>query len=152
MIHKDEYENLIGMGEDTAFDILKFIFNGKYIIDRQVKISTIFEIYSPKNYPKPSKEHLRSSIDIMMTKNVLDRFENKKFIRAKKIAIRIQGKGHTGEHKSKTDRVQKEMLEDWGFVVIDIHIRDAPNLFKERLNPDSVLELCYPLVKSGIKF
>ncbi len=149
MIKKDEYGNFIGKGEDTAYDILKFIFNGKYIIDRQIKISTIFGIYSPRNYPRPSEEHLKSSIDIMMTKL---RLKNLHIKTTKKIAIRIQGKGHTGEHKAITDGVQKKMLEDWGFQVIDIHIRDAPNLFKERLNPDSVMELIHPLVKSGIKF
>ena len=85
MIEKDSVGNFIGKGENVAFDILRFIFNGKYIIDRQVKISTIFGIYSPKKYPKPSEEHLKSSIDIMMTKV---RLKNLKFKTTKIIAIR----------------------------------------------------------------
>lgn len=130
--------NLIGAGENTTYHYLKqltflqprslkeFPRNGIY---RQVPLKWII---SKTEFKELSEAHQKGSIDIFLVLNQA------------RVAIRVQGKGHgdglKGIGKVQHDKVQKNLLEQYCSLV-DIHIRECPNIFKERIGLQSKLEV-----------
>lgn len=119
-------ECFIGDGEDTTLAILKIFFPTAEF-ERQIPIgnyvsSEIYDLYDPV--------YKKASIDIGM------------WYMGHNFAIRVQGDDHTGDIKARKDRIQKKDIEDTGADIVDIFFRECPNIFKERLNWDSVIEFC----------
>lgn len=140
-----EYEsgNFIGAGESATFHILKYLTklhskslkqfpeNGIY---RQVPLEWLIHKH---DYNLLSDAHKKGSIDILIIVNQI------------RIAVRVQGKGHgqglKGLGKAKHDLVQEKLLKKYCNVV-NIHLRECPNIFKER-----VTEIAINEVKSSFK-
>ena len=68
----------------------------------------------------------------------------------RKIAVRVQGKGHEGILKSARDTVQKKLLEWNGCVVVDLTWMECPYLFKEQKDENSYLEVMNAFKNSGL--
>ena len=111
-----ETNNLVGHGEDVAFEILKNLTHLKYRtlkqfpnydgIYRQVPIQWLVHQH---DYEMLSQAHKNGSIDILINLN------------QRKVCVRIQGKGHgsglKGLGKAQHDKLQKELLEKYCQVV-----------------------------------
>jgi len=133
MVFKDENNNWIGRGERTAQKILEFVFHSCYV-DTQVPMSRLQGLYDPQRKDKLSDENLKRTIDLFVVSH-----DRRKKVN---IAVRVQDtKGHKGDISGNNDSVQRAYLETWGIKVIDLHERECPNLFKERLDWKSVLEV-----------
>ena len=119
---------IIGKGEKTTVDILKDVLdNNHYYITTQVPFKTLlsYEFYEDGLSDRQKKE----SVDIV----VYNGFQP--------LCIRVQGEDHTGILKSQRDLVQQKMLEWRGNIVIDLWFHDCPELFKEKLNNNSIKEV-----------
>lgn len=130
MMFDPESGNKVGAGEVATYNILKhltflrprslkeFPKNGIY---KQIPIEWIIHKH---DFNLLSEPHQKGSIDIFLVLN------------QKKIAVRVQGKGHgeflKGIGKAQHDKVQKSLLEKYCNVV-DIELRECPNVFKERV-------------------
>lgn len=135
-----EYEsgNFIGAGEIATFNILKYLTNlhakslkqfpenGVY---RQVPLEWLIHKH---DYQMLSDAHKKGSVDILIVFNQI------------KIAVRVQGKGHgqflKGLGKAKHDLVQEKLLKKYCSLV-DIHLRECPNVFKERVTETAINEI-----------
>lgn len=144
ILHKDELGNWIGIGEDSALIILKMIFK-KSVFDTQVKLSKIlaWHKYTPEHF---TQRNQKETIDIFM-----GRFYGKTGQKFKSHAIRIQDTHHIGDCTATADRHQKDLLEQAGVIVVDLHQRDCRELFKERVNHKSIWEVCNGLISAGVK-
>ena len=134
-MHKDAKGNLIGRGEDATFAILSHPLRE---IERQVKTTKL--ITDPEEMEIMSAENKRRSIDLY--------FEEA----GTKFCIRVNNGGkrstfnkgnHISDGKSRIDKIQKRDLETYGYTVIDVNERDNPNIFKEKVNDDSIKELLF---------
>jgi len=136
--------NFIGRGEKSAEKILQFCFP-KSLIVTQVPIKLVWDKLAPADYPGLSQEQMDSSIDIMVFGNVA--------WKKPMIAFRVQNginqkgkiRGHAGDTKHPRDEAQKHFLEDCGVIVADAKEWECKQLFKERVNYLSVLEVCTAL-------
>jgi len=138
MMVDPDSQNFIGAGENTVFHYLKqltllparslkeFPRNGIY---RQLPLKWII---SRTEFKQLSDAHQKGSIDIFIILNQT------------RVAVRVQGKGHgqglKGIGKVQHDKVQAELIKKYASLV-DIQIRECPNLFKERLGIQSKIEL-----------
>lgn len=138
-----ESGNIIGAGEDATFHILKYLTNlkpkslkefPKTGIYRQVPLEWLVHKH---DYNLLSDAHKKGSVDILIIANQI------------RIAVRVQGKGHgeglKGLGKAKHDLVQEKLIKKYCSLV-DIHLRECPNIFKER-----VTEIAINEVKSSFK-
>lgn len=130
--------NYLGIGEHSVYRILssltflrprslkEFPRNGIY---KQVPIKSII---SRREFNLLSEPHQKGSIDIFLILN------------QKQVAIRVQGNGHgkflKGMGKAQHDKVQKNYLQKYCDIV-DIDIRECPNIFKERVTENAKLEV-----------
>jgi len=125
----------IGRGERTCKRILEQIFPTSPVITQiSIKSCVKDEIY--KFYDEVYK---KATLDLILVHH------------EKYIAIRIQDKHHTGAKTSQKDVIQKQDMIDNGVIVVDIHERDAPYLFREKFNYKSVLEVLVPFAKAEVK-
>lgn len=131
--------NYIGAGESVAFDILKEISGlqerpythfPRVGIYRQVPVILIYDNDQLTNL---ADYHKKSSVDIFLVTS-----EDEYNPRYCKIAVRIEGK--KGDFKMVRQGVQKRYLGRW-CQVVDIHKRDAPELFKNRNSEKSRNEI-----------
>ena len=133
-----ESNNFVGVGEFATYSILKhltllkprslkeFPRNGIY---KQVPLQWII----PKNeFARLSQAHQKGSIDLFLIAN------------QRKIAIRVQGKGHgqglKGLGKAKHDKVQENLIKQ-KCDLVDILIQECKNVFKERVTNESINEI-----------
>ena len=119
---------IIGKGEKTTVEILRDLLdNSHYYIATQVPFKTLLshEFYEDGLSERQQKE----SVDIV----VYNGFQP--------LCIRVQGKDHTGILKSQRDLVQQKMLEWSGNIVVDLWFHDCTDLFKEKLNDNSIKEV-----------
>ena len=117
---------IIGNGEDTTLEILRIFFPTAEF-ERQLKIgnfvkSNVWELYD--------EVYKKATIDIGM------------WYMGHNFPVRVQGKNHKGDIIAQKDRIQKKDMEDNGNDVIDILFTECPNIFKEQLNWDSIIEFC----------
>jgi len=125
---------IIGRGEKLAERILDFMFPGCYVLTQTPVIYWIRK-FGPHFEEYTSEEHLKRTLDLVVISGEF----NKDNI---KMVVRIQDtKSHSGDLKSKIDSVQKGILEDIGFKVIDIHESEAKILFSNKRSWRSVWEL-----------
>lgn len=133
-----ESNNFIGAGEHATYNILKhltllkprslreFPRNGIY---RQVPLQWIV---SKAEFNELSEAHQKGSIDIFLVAN------------QRKIAVRVQGKGHgnglKGLGKAKHDKVQESLIRQ-NCDLVDILLNECKNVFKERSSNEAINEI-----------
>ncbi len=123
-------ECFIGRGEDIVYYLIqKILPNGEY--KQQVNLSDLVEI------PQGFSRHLKETIDIFVT------------YKKQRIAIRLQNK--KGSLKMLAESNQKDLLKRAGYLVVDIDENQSPNVFAEKQNYLTLLEIVYPLFKVGVK-
>ena len=130
--------NFVGKGEWATHCILKQLTLLKprsleeYPKNGIYKQLSLKKLISRADFNELSEEHQKGSIDIFIILNQT------------RVAVRVQGKGHgqglKGIGKVQHDKVQAELIKKYASLV-DIQIRECPNLFKERLGIQSKIEL-----------
>ena len=134
-----EYRNgqkvIIGRGEDTAREILKIFYPPKKAeILTQLEVSALI-----KEDELMGEMQGKRTVDLYM------------YYRKRDFVIRVQGtSNHSGEIAGKKDRLQKELLERHQIKVIDLSFLECPEMFKERINRDSILEVGNILKIEGV--
>ncbi len=137
-MRKDIAGNWIGKGEDSALIILQGLLNKGHFI-RQIKLSDIIKC---KDYPeKLSERQQKETIDILF----------QPYFEGKDIAVRVQDSRHRGQGLARADRHQRDILEACSVTVVDLHQNECPELFKERVNYISILEVCQALKLAKVK-
>ena len=84
--------------------------------------------------------HRKSSVDFVVV-------TNKKQI----LAVYVNGKDHNGTIKSKRDSVRYSLLQKSMILVVVIPSYECKNIFLEKLNYLSFLEVCNMLNLAGVK-
>ena len=126
---------IIGQGEVAALDIVKEMFGNSSEYLTQVKLSNMV---TPEYLETFSDRQLKETIDIV----VVTVFEN--------LAIRVQDKHHASARMATIDNIQKNMLEWNGWKVIDVWHYECKELWKDKVNSKSKLELELAIKESGI--
>ena len=99
-------------------------------IYRQLPVSYVYDNEQMKYL---AEFHKKSSVDIFLVTA-----EDEYNPRLCKIAVRVEGK--KGDLKMQRQSVQKWLLSKW-CQIVDVHVRNSPELFKDRVNEKSRLEL-----------
>lgn len=132
-------QNIIGAGEDATFLHLKELTGLEELdhkefpnvgIYRQLPVTLIYDndqLYHLADF------HKKSSVDIFLV-TAIDEYNP----RLCKIAVRVEGK--KGDLKMQRQGVQKWLLGKW-CQIVDVHLRNCPELFKDRINSKSKQEL-----------
>ncbi|MDE1971512.1 MAG: hypothetical protein KGI50_08130 [Patescibacteria group bacterium] len=145
----DMFGNLIGEGEDATFEILKEMsglsenphtYFPKIGIYRQLPVSYVYDNEQMKYL---AEFHKKSSIDIFLVTA-----EDEYNPRLCKIAVRVEGK--KGDLKMQRQGVQKWLLSKW-CQIVDIHKRNCPELFKDKVNEKSRQELVSSFRESRVE-
>ena len=126
----------IGQGEVAALKIVKDMFGNSSEYLTQVKLSNMV---SPEYLETFSDRQLKETIDIV----VVTPFEF--------LAIRIQDKHHASVRMSTIDNIQKNMLEWNGWKVIDVWHYECKELWKDKVNAKSRLELELAINESSVE-
>ena len=126
----------IGQGEVAALEIVKDMFGNSSEYMTQVKLSNMV---SPEYLETFSERQLKETIDIV----VVTVFEF--------LAIRIQDKHHASARMSSIDNIQKLMLEWNGWKVIDVWHYECKELWKDKVNAKSRLELELAINESSVE-
>jgi hypothetical protein len=126
---------IIGQGEVAALEIIKDMFgnNAEYLT--QIKLSDMVTAEYLETF---SERQLKETIDIV----VITGFQP--------MAIRIQDKHHSSARMSTIDNIQKLMLEWNGWKVIDVWHYECKELWKDKVNAKSKLELELAIKESSI--
>ena len=127
---------IIGQGEMAALKIVKDMFGNSSEYLTQVKLSNMV---SPEYLETFSDRQLKETIDIV----VVTPFEF--------LAIRIQDKHHASARMSSIDNIQKLMLEWNGWKVIDVWHYECKELWKDKVNAKSRLELELAINESSVE-
>jgi hypothetical protein len=127
---------IIGQGEMAALKIVKDMFGNSSEYMTQVKLSNMV---SPEYLETFSERQLKETIDIV----VVTVFEF--------LAIRIQDKHHASARMSSIDNIQKLMLEWNGWKVIDVWHYECKELWKDKVNAKSRLELELAINESSVE-
>ena len=132
-------QNYIGDGEDATFEHLRNMTGlqelphkdfPKIGIYRQLPVTLIYDndqLYHLADF------HKKSSVDIFVIFA-----EDEYHPKLCKIAVRVEGK--KGDLKMQRQGVQKWLLGKW-CQIVDVHLRNCPELFKDRINQKSRQEL-----------
>ena len=126
---------IIGQGEVATLEIMKEMFGNSSEYMTQVKLSNMV---TPEYLETFSDRQLKETIDIV----VVTVFEN--------LAIRVQDKHHASARMATIDNIQKNMLEWNGWKVIDIWYYECKELWKDRVNEKSRLELELAIKESSV--
>ena len=126
---------IIGQGEVAALEIVKDIFGKSSEYLTQVKLS---DMVSPEYLETFSDRQLKETIDIV----VVTLFEH--------IAIRVQDKHHASARMATIDNIQKLMLEWNGWKVVDVWHYECNELWKDKVNTKSRLELEMAIKESSV--
>jgi len=126
---------IIGQGEVATLEIVKEMFGNSSEYLTQVKLS---DMVAPEYLETFSDRQLKETIDIV----VVTLFEY--------IAIRVQDKHHTSARMATIDNIQKLMLEWNGWKVVDIWHYECKELWKDKVNKRSRLELENAIKESRI--
>jgi hypothetical protein len=126
---------IIGQGEVAALEIIKDMFGNSCEYLTQVKLS---DMITAEYLETLSDRQLKETIDIV----VLTGFQY--------LAIRVQDKHHSSARMATIDNIQKLMLEWNGWKVIDIWHYECKELWKDKVNKKSRLELELAIKESSI--
>lgn len=147
-LRTDQYGNLIGAGEDTAFAILQFVFqlyhkdNNEFPIPGIYRQLSIMKLLDSKitNEIKFSKEFQRHAVDLVIVtprKNI--------------IAVYVNGCDHNGSIKSSRDALRHHYLQESKVATVILRKNECQELFKEKLNYESTLQVCNGLKTAEVK-
>ena len=129
-------EEFIGSGELTLVQILRELFPTG-TIKTQVKVSELLR----GDYKKSmSTRQEIETVDVVL-----------EIPRKDPIVLRVQGKDHLGIRKSQLDKIQKRILEMNRYKVIDVWYYEAPQLFRDKLNSNSRVEVKWILKRNNIR-
>ena len=117
---------IIGQGEVAALEIIKDMFGNSCEYLTQVKLS---DMVTPEYLDTFSDRQLKETIDIVVDTGF------------QYLAIRVQDKHHASARMATIDNIQKLMLEWNGWKVIDIWHYECRELWKDKVNEKSRLEL-----------
>jgi|TARA_R110000824_G_scaffold395213_1_gene595701 hypothetical protein len=126
---------IIGQGEVAALEIIKDMFGNSCEYLTQVKLS---DMVSPDYLETLSDRQLKETIDIVVDTGF------------QYLAIRVQDKHHASSRMATIDNIQKLMLEWNGWKVIDIWHYECKELWKDKVNKKSRLELELAIKESSI--
>ncbi len=126
---------LIGQGEVAALEIIKDMFGNSCEYLTQVKLS---DMVTPEYLDTFSDRQLKETIDIVVDTGF------------QYLAIRVQDKHHASARMATIDNIQKLMLEWNGWKVIDIWHYECKELWKDKVNEKSRLELENAIKESSI--
>jgi hypothetical protein len=126
---------IIGQGEVAALEIIKDMFGNSCEYLTQVKLS---DMVSPDYLETLSDRQLKETIDIVVDTGF------------QYLAIRVQDKHHASSRMATIDNIQKLMLEWNGWKVIDIWHYECKELWKDKVNAKSRLELELAIKESSI--
>ena len=126
---------IIGQGEVAALEIIKDMFGNSCEYLTQVKLS---DMVTPEYLDTFSDRQLKETIDIVVDTGF------------QYLAIRVQDKHHASARMATIDNIQKLMLEWNGWKVIDIWHYECKELWKDKVNEKSKLELENAIKESSI--
>ena len=126
---------IIGQGEVAALEIIKDMFGNSCEYLTQVKLS---DMVTPEYLDTFSDRQLKETIDIVVDTGF------------QYLAIRVQDKHHSSARMATIDNIQKLMLEWNGWKVIDIWHYECEELWKDKVNAKSKLELELAIKESSI--
>ena len=126
---------IIGQGEVAALEIIKDMFGNSCEYLTQVKLS---DMVTPEYLDTFSDRQLKETIDIVVDTGF------------QYLAIRVQDKHHSSARMATIDNIQKLMLEWNGWKVIDIWHYECKELWKDKVNKKSRLELELAIKESSI--
>ena len=126
---------IIGQGEVAALKIIKDMFGNSCEYLTQVKLS---DMITPEYLETLSDRQLKETIDIVVDTGF------------QYLAIRVQDKHHASARMATIDNIQKLMLEWNGWKVIDIWHYECRELWKDKVNEKSRLELENAIKESRI--
>ena len=132
---KDEYGNFIGVGEDTATEILRDIYKNAKIKTQHPFIDLITDNYKDSL----AESYHKHKLDIVVFR-----------VNEKPIVVRVQDKHHEGVLTSARDTVMKQILEWNNCIVVDLNWYDCYFLWKEEKNDDSISEVIIALENAGL--
>jgi len=129
-------EEFIGSGELTLIQILRELFPTA-TVKAQVKISELLK----GDYKKSmSSRQEIETVDVVL-----------EIPRLVPIIMRVQGKDHNSVRKSQLDKIQERILILNRYKVIDVWYYEAPELFKDKLNNNSRVEVKWILKRNNIR-
>tara|TARA_R100001530_G_scaffold98060_1_gene68171 strand:- start:241 stop:657 length:417 start_codon:yes stop_codon:yes gene_type:complete len=123
---KDKDGNFIGVGEETAEQILGNLFRDSKIKPQYPFINLITDEYKDSL----GERYLKHKLDLVIFRP-----------NEKTIVVRVQDKHHEGVLTSARDIVQKQILQWNKCIVVDLNWYECPNLWKEEVNQDSINEV-----------
>ena len=130
-------ERFVGEGEVTALKILKSIFGEK---ECEYKIQYLFKKLMNEEFADTlSERQEKETLDIVIFR-----------VTQKTIVGRVQDKHHDSILKTSQDRVQKQMLEWNGCIVIDLWYKECRTLWSEEINEQSIEEVASYLRKANL--
>jgi len=132
---KDKHGNFIGVGEDTATEILRDIYKTAKIIPQYQFIKLITDNYKDSL----ADSYHKHKLDIVVFR-----------VNEKPIVVRVQDKHHEGVLTSARDTVMKQILEWNNCIVVDLNWYDCYSLWKEEKNDDSISEVIIALQDAGL--
>ena len=140
------HNTFIGKGESTTKTILQTVLN---LQEREVTEFPTPGIYSQISFPSLLNDSCRQNLDDIHRKSSVDfvLVTNRKQI----LAVYVNGKDHNGTIKSKRDSVRYSLLEQSKIIVVVIPSYECKNIFSEKLNYLSFLEVCSMLNIAGVK-
>lgn len=145
---KQSFDNqYIGAGESATYHILKQLTNLQLRSLKEFPKSGIYKqvplewVIHKHDYNMLSQAHQKGSIDLFLIVNQTQ------------VAIRVQGSGHgeglKGLGKAKHDLVQEKLIKKYCSLV-DIHKRECPNIFKERVTQQAIQEIIESFKTAGV--
>jgi len=140
------HNTFIGKGEHSTKTILQTVLN---LQDRETSEFPTPGIYSQISLPSLLNSdyiqnldeiHKKSSVDFVIVTN-----------RKQILAVYVNGADHNGFLKSQRDSVRYSMLGKSGITVVVIPIYECKNIFQEKINYLSFLEICNMLYMAEVK-
>lgn len=147
MIHPVQLHNtFIGKGEATTKTILQTVLN---LQEREITEFPSPGIYSQISFPSLLNNNCKQNLDEIHRRSSVDFMviTNKKQI----LAVYVNGKDHNGIIKSKRDSIRYSLLQQSKVLVVIIPNYECRNVFSEKLNYLSFLEVCSMLRIAGVK-
>lgn len=140
------HNTFIGKGESTTRTILQTVLNLSY---RETSEFLTPGIYSQISLPSLLNSNYQQNLDEIHKKSSVDFVvvTNRKQI----LAVYVNGIDHNGSLKSQRDSVRYSMLGKSGITVVVIPIYECQNIFQEKINYLSFLEICNILRIAGVK-
>jgi L-cystine uptake protein TcyP (sodium:dicarboxylate symporter family) len=127
---------MIGRGEVAALEILKEMFGEFAEYNTQYPLT---QMITEEYYELFTGRQVKETIDIVVFTGLTS-----------PMAIRIQDKHHSSIRMCRIDDIQRQLLEENGWIVADVWHYECKELWKDVVNDKSRKELIRVLKVSGI--